>query len=89
MAVSASRYGGIPAVLLVHGAFTDTSSWAGVLRELTDTDTVADAVAVPNPLRGLAGDAAHVAATAAAPITKLVTRVTRARIGLQEGISAW
>lgn len=64
MTTDARRTGGTPTVLLVHGAFTDTSSWAGVLRELTDPG--ADVVTVPNPLRDLAGDAADVAAAAAA-----------------------
>ncbi|MFS0695182.1 alpha/beta fold hydrolase [Streptomyces nitrosporeus] len=47
-----------PTVVLVHGAFTDASSWAGVIGLLQ-----ADGLAVrapANPLRGLAQDAASV-----------------------------
>jgi pimeloyl-ACP methyl ester carboxylesterase len=51
-------------VVLVHGAFTDTSSWAGVIRRLHAADVPAQAVATP--LRGLATDAAFVADTVAA-----------------------
>jgi pimeloyl-ACP methyl ester carboxylesterase len=53
-----------PTVVLVHGAFTDTSSWAGVIRRLHAADIPAQAVATP--LRGLATDAAFVAATVTA-----------------------
>jgi pimeloyl-ACP methyl ester carboxylesterase len=49
-----------PTVVLVHGAWADTSSFAPVTAELQkDGYTVLNA---PNPLRGLASDAASVAA---------------------------
>jgi pimeloyl-ACP methyl ester carboxylesterase len=49
-----------PTVVLVHGAFADASSWAGVIRKLQEAGVTAQAVA--NPLRGLALDADYVAA---------------------------
>ncbi|MER6154676.1 alpha/beta hydrolase [Streptomyces sp. NPDC001868] len=52
-----------PTVLLVHGAFADASSWAGVIEELRGRDIPVRAL--PNPLRGLASDAAYVASAAA------------------------
>jgi pimeloyl-ACP methyl ester carboxylesterase len=48
-----------PTVALVHGAFADSSGWAGVLHELRGAGV--PAVAVSNPLRGIASDAAYVA----------------------------
>jgi pimeloyl-ACP methyl ester carboxylesterase len=46
-------------IVLVHGAFADASGFGGVIRELkNDGHTV---VAIPNPLRGLASDAASIA----------------------------
>ncbi|MFB7677020.1 alpha/beta fold hydrolase [Kitasatospora purpeofusca] len=47
-----------PTVVLVHGAFTDASSWAAVARLLRATGAAVHAPA--NPLRGLAHDAACV-----------------------------
>ena len=48
-----------PTVLLVHGAFADSSSWNGVIdRLLAGGHRV---VAAANPLRGVASDAAYVA----------------------------
>ena len=48
-----------PSIVLVHGAWADTSSWDGVTRRLqADGYTV---YAVPNPLRGLAFDPAYLA----------------------------
>jgi pimeloyl-ACP methyl ester carboxylesterase len=44
-----------PTVVLVHGAFTDSSSWNEVISRL-DEDGI-PVIAVANPLRGLAGDA--------------------------------
>ncbi|MFH8805624.1 alpha/beta fold hydrolase [Streptomyces sp. NPDC017936] len=44
-----------PAVVLVHGAFADASSWAGVIGRLHAAGLTARAPA--NPLRGLAQDA--------------------------------
>ena len=49
-----------PTVVLVHGAWADASSFAPVTKQLQeDGYTVLNA---PNPLRGLASDAANVAA---------------------------
>lgn len=48
-----------PTIVLVHGAWADGSSWAGVTARLqADGYTV---WVVPNPLRGLSSDAAYVA----------------------------
>lgn len=49
-----------PTVVLVHGAFAESSSWNGVIAELRRHDPDVDVVAVANPLRSLAGDAAYV-----------------------------
>ncbi|WP_306190886.1 alpha/beta hydrolase [Streptomyces sp. MK5] len=46
----------LPAIVLVHGAFTDASSWARVVRLLHTAGLTVRAPA--NPLRGLAQDAA-------------------------------
>ena len=48
-----------PTVVLVHGAFADSSSWDGVVAELTRDGYPVFAAA--NPLRGAASDAAYVA----------------------------
>ena len=48
-----------PTVILVHGAFADASSWAGVLGRLQAAGIEAEAI--PNPLRGLAFDGEYVA----------------------------
>jgi pimeloyl-ACP methyl ester carboxylesterase len=49
-----------PTIVLVHGAFADSSSWNGVVADLErDGYTV---VAAPNPLRGISSDAAYVGA---------------------------
>ena len=47
-----------PTVVLVHGAFADSTAWNAVLARL-DKEGV-EAFAVGNPLRSLAGDAAYV-----------------------------
>jgi pimeloyl-ACP methyl ester carboxylesterase len=47
-----------PAIVLVHGAFAESASWNRVIRRLHDRGL--RAVAVANPLRDLAGDAAYV-----------------------------
>ena len=48
-----------PTVVLVHGAWADSSSWSGVVRRLQrDGYTVA---VPPNPLRGLSSDADYLA----------------------------
>jgi len=45
-------------VLLVHGAFAESASWNGVAAQLSSAGH--DVIAVANPLRSLAGDAAYV-----------------------------
>ncbi|MER5748663.1 alpha/beta hydrolase [Streptomyces sp. NPDC002088] len=52
-----------PTVVLVHGAFADAASWSGVIAELQSSGI--PVIAPPNPLRGLAADAAYVASVAA------------------------
>ncbi|MEV1076958.1 alpha/beta hydrolase [Streptomyces sp. NPDC050211] len=51
-----------PTVVLVHGAFADAASWSGVIAELQRHGI--PVIAPPNPLRGLAADAAYVASVA-------------------------
>ncbi|MGW0881863.1 alpha/beta fold hydrolase [Streptomyces sp. NPDC002671] len=51
-----------PTVVLVHGAFADAASWSGVIAELQSRGI--PVIAPPNPLRGLAADAAYVASVA-------------------------
>jgi len=46
-----------PTVVLVHGAFAESSSWNGVVRRLRAEGL--PVLAVANPLRGLAADAAY------------------------------
>jgi len=46
-------------VVLVHGAFADSSSWAGVIERLHASGV--QVVAVANPLRGISNDSAYVA----------------------------
>ncbi|MFE2887360.1 alpha/beta fold hydrolase [Streptomyces sp. NPDC059272] len=46
-----------PTVVLVHGAFADSTSWNGVTRELRHDGY--PVVAVANPLRSLQGDSAY------------------------------
>ena len=48
-----------PTVVLVHGAFAESSSWNGVLTELISKGY--PVIAVANPLRGLKSDADYVA----------------------------
>lgn len=47
-----------PTIVLVHGAFADSSSWNGVVRKLRSHDY--PVVAASNPLRGLTEDSAYV-----------------------------
>lgn len=47
-----------PTVVLVHGAFTDASSWNGVVKILEKDGF--SVVAAANPLRGVANDAAYI-----------------------------
>ncbi len=56
---NSSSGSGRPTVVLVHGAFADSSGWNGVVARLMATGVTV--MAVPNPLRGLAEDAAYVA----------------------------
>jgi pimeloyl-ACP methyl ester carboxylesterase len=46
-----------PSVVLVHGAFADASSWAGVITELQTAGV--NVTAPPNQLRGIPTDAAY------------------------------
>jgi pimeloyl-ACP methyl ester carboxylesterase len=48
-----------PTIVLVHGAFADSSSWDGVIDRLRDAGY--PVIAAANPLRSLASDAAAVA----------------------------
>jgi pimeloyl-ACP methyl ester carboxylesterase len=47
-----------PTIVLVHGAFAESSSWDRVIRELETAGH--DVIAAANPLRGLASDAQSV-----------------------------
>jgi pimeloyl-ACP methyl ester carboxylesterase len=47
-----------PTIVLVHGAFAESSSWDRVIRELENAGH--DVIAAANPLRGLAADAQSV-----------------------------
>ncbi|GAA0433847.1 alpha/beta fold hydrolase [Leifsonia naganoensis] len=47
-----------PAAVLVHGAFAESASWNGVIERLQQDGL--ECIAVANPLRSLAGDAAYV-----------------------------
>jgi pimeloyl-ACP methyl ester carboxylesterase len=49
-----------PVVVLVHGAFAESASWNGVIEVLRARSL--EVVAVANPLRSVAGDAAYVRA---------------------------
>jgi pimeloyl-ACP methyl ester carboxylesterase len=48
-----------PTVVLVHGAFADSSSWNGVIERLGEKGV--KVTAPPNPLRGIAHDSAYAA----------------------------
>jgi pimeloyl-ACP methyl ester carboxylesterase len=48
-----------PTVVLVHGAFADSSSWNGVIERLQAQEV--PVTAAVNPLRGIANDSAYVA----------------------------
>ncbi|MBL1076846.1 alpha/beta hydrolase [Nocardia sp. 2] len=48
-----------PTIVLVHGAFADSSSWNGVIEQLRAQGF--SVVAAANPLRGLDSDAAYIA----------------------------
>src|SRR6516165_7326058 len=47
-----------PTIVLVHGAFNDSSSWEGVIRALPDGYRV---IAAPIPLRGVKSDSSYLA----------------------------
>jgi pimeloyl-ACP methyl ester carboxylesterase len=49
-----------PTIVLVHGAWADSSSWSGVVSRLQRDGYLV--LAEPNPLRGLASDAAYLSA---------------------------
>lgn len=49
-----------PTIVLVHGAFAESSSWDAVIARLTKDGYVA--IAAANPLRSVASDAVSVAA---------------------------
>src|SRR5881394_245610 len=49
-----------PTIVLVHGAWADSSSWSKVVRRLQTQGYTVDVP--PNPLRGLASDSAYIAA---------------------------
>ncbi|MET7304488.1 alpha/beta hydrolase [Embleya sp. NPDC005575] len=49
-----------PTIVLVHGAFAESSSWNGVIEHLLSAGH--PVIAAPNPLRSLSGDAAVVSA---------------------------
>jgi pimeloyl-ACP methyl ester carboxylesterase len=48
-----------PTIVIVHGAFTDASSWNGVIERLQEQDY--RVVAPPNPLRGVHSDSVYIA----------------------------
>ncbi|GIF19660.1 pimeloyl-ACP methyl ester carboxylesterase [Actinoplanes tereljensis] len=60
--IRAQRNGSTPTVLLVHGAFTSSACWAAVID--AGRGFHLEMLAVPNPLRSLAGDAEYVAGMA-------------------------
>jgi pimeloyl-ACP methyl ester carboxylesterase len=57
-ALAANAAGVKPTIVLVHGAWADSSSWARVIARLQDDNY--PVVALANPLRGLSTDAAYV-----------------------------
>ncbi|MGC4770036.1 alpha/beta hydrolase [Micromonospora sp. DT44] len=54
---TSGQQAGLPTIVLVHGAFADSSSWNGVIANLKRRGY--PAIAVANPLRGVQGDAAY------------------------------
>jgi len=52
-----------PTIVLVHGAFAESASWNDVLRRLRGQGSFA--MAAPNPIRGVSGDAEFVASVLA------------------------
>jgi pimeloyl-ACP methyl ester carboxylesterase len=57
--MSQSEYADGPTVVLVHGAFADAGSWAPTTEKLVEAGV--PLMAIVNPLRGVAHDAAYVA----------------------------
>jgi pimeloyl-ACP methyl ester carboxylesterase len=49
----------LPTIVLVHGAFAESASWNGVITQLEGSGY--PVIAVANPLRGIASDAAYTA----------------------------
>ncbi len=94
---SSFQNGSTPTVVLVHGAFTDASSWAGVIAELQDSGI--PVIAVANPLRGPATDAAYLGGVVAAidgpvllvghPYGGVVITRAGAQPGTWSGWSTW
>lgn len=58
-----TTHDGTPTVVLVHGAFADSSGWNGVVERLQRVGV--PVAAVSNPLRGIALDTAYVASALA------------------------
>jgi pimeloyl-ACP methyl ester carboxylesterase len=58
MAEHTAAAGTEPTVVLVHGAFADSSGWNGVVERLQAAGVAVQAVS--NPLRGIAADSAYV-----------------------------
>ncbi|MCU1664769.1 MAG: hypothetical protein QOI36_3012 [Pseudonocardiales bacterium] len=63
MTEAASAGSPAPTVVLVHGAFADSSGWNDVVSQLLDAGVAVQAVS--NPLRGITADAAYVASAIA------------------------
>lgn len=57
--MTTTNSGNKPTIVLVHGAFADSSSWNGVMSELLTQGY--PVVAAANPLRGVKSDAAYLA----------------------------
>jgi pimeloyl-ACP methyl ester carboxylesterase len=57
--MSEAKSNGSPTVVLVHGAFADSSSWSGVIERLQSKGV--PVIAAANPLRGISIDSAYVA----------------------------
>ena len=65
-----------PTVVLVHGAFAESSSWDAVIDPLLDAGH--PVIAAPNPLRSVAADAAAVA-----DVVRAVATVSQADAAVQ------
>jgi pimeloyl-ACP methyl ester carboxylesterase len=63
MTEAASAGSPAPTVVLVHGAFADSSGWNDVVSQLLDAGVAVQAVS--NPLRGITADAAYVSSAIA------------------------